>query len=51
MTTIDANENLNIIEIRYLLYLIFFVCLGGHHGRDHMVVGFITTNASSAYHH
>jgi len=35
--TITGNEHLNII--------------GGHRGRDHMVVGFITTNAISAYHH
>ena len=25
--------------------------LGGHRGRDHMVVGFITTYAISAFHH
>jgi hypothetical protein len=23
----------------------------GHHGRDHMVVGFLTTYTISAYHH
>jgi hypothetical protein len=27
------------------------VLSGGHHGRDHMVVGFITTYAISVYHH
>jgi len=26
-------------------------CLGGCHGRDHMVVGFTTTCAISTYHH
>jgi hypothetical protein len=25
--------------------------LSGHHGHDHMVVGFTTTCAISAYHH
>ena len=26
-------------------------CIGGHRGRDPMVVGFTTTYAISAYHH
>ena len=34
--------------------VIYIVCsygTGGHRGRDHMVVGFTTTYAISAYHH
>jgi len=30
---------------------IFLSCSRSHRGHDHMVVGFTTTYASSAYHH
>jgi hypothetical protein len=35
-------------RLDYMYYLKF---IGGGRGRDRMVVGFITTNAISAYHH
>ena len=33
------------------LFFPFLVIIGGHRGRDHMVVGFITSYTISAYHH
>ena len=33
------------------MLFIFTISLGGHHGRDRMVVGFTITYAISAYHH
>ena len=30
---------------------IAFIIVGDRHGHDHMVVGFMTTYAISAYHH
>jgi hypothetical protein len=32
-------------------YLNFIFLFGGRRGREHMVVGFTTTDAISAYHH
>ena len=37
--------------VYYRLSVEVVVLLRGCHGRDHMVVGFITTYAISAYHH
>jgi hypothetical protein len=33
-----------------IYYYIYSKCFRGRHGHDHMVVGFMTTYAISAYH-
>ena len=46
------HNNSHVIKMYTRAY--FTQCInynGGHHGRDHMVVGFTTTYAISAYHH
>jgi hypothetical protein len=35
----------------YIIFIFNHIKFGGRPGRDHMVVGFITTYAISAYHH
>jgi len=34
-----------------MIYISYIISLRDHHGRDRMVVGFITTYVISAYHH
>ena len=42
---------INLTWMAMVSYLYSHYLLRGHRGRDHMVVGFITTYAMSAYHH
>ena len=63
--TIETIKNMltlqfYVLKIRHLKMMFIFIygdflglklCQGGHRGRDRTIVGYIITNAISAYHH
>ena len=47
----EFYDFLNLLPCIFVISFLYYMYTGGHRGHDHMVVGFTTICAISAYHH